>query len=114
MNPAVLEAFALAITGSEGPPAFPGLPGHEPDLQSARRNAARVRAIITELTSIPPDAGTYLAESSYFQPEWHRAYWGPNYPRLQAIKQKYDPDGLFFARHGVGSEAWTEDGFTRA
>jgi FAD/FMN-containing dehydrogenase len=112
MNPAVLRSFALAITGSEGPPAFPGLLGHEPDLQSARRNAARVMAAFAELTKIAADAGTYLAESSYFQPDWQHAYWGANYPRLQAVKQKYDPDGLFFARHGVGSEAWTQDGFT--
>jgi hypothetical protein len=33
--------------------------------------------------------------------------------RRLAIKQKYDPDGLFFAHHGVGGEAWSEDGFTR-
>ena len=26
---------------------------------------------------------------------------------------RYDPDGLFFGHHGVGSEDWSEDGFTR-
>jgi hypothetical protein len=35
MNPAVLNAFALAISGAEGPPAFPGIPGHEPDIVTA-------------------------------------------------------------------------------
>ena len=35
-NPAVLDAFALAISGAEGPPAYPGVPGHEPDLAAAR------------------------------------------------------------------------------
>jgi hypothetical protein len=29
------------------------------------------------------------------------------------IKRRYDPAGLFFVRHGVGSEDWSEDGFTR-
>jgi hypothetical protein len=29
------------------------------------------------------------------------------------VKRKYDPDGLFFVRHGVGSEEWSDDGFTR-
>ena len=26
---------------------------------------------------------------------------------------KYDPDGLFFSHHAVGSERWSDDGFTR-
>jgi len=30
------------------------------------------------------------------------------------VKAKYDPEGLFFVHHGVGSEGWSEDGFTRA
>jgi len=29
MNPAVLDAFALAICAAGGPPAFPGIKGHE-------------------------------------------------------------------------------------
>ena len=39
---------------------------------------------------------------------------GRTIPRgCSAIKQRYDPDGLFFVRHGVGSEGWSEDGFTQ-
>ena len=34
-------------------------------------------------------------------------------PRLAAVKQKYDPEGLFIVHHGVGSEQWLADGFTR-
>ena len=34
-----------------------------------------------------------------------------NYARFDAVRERYDPDGLFFARHGVGSERWSEDGF---
>ena len=49
----------------------------------------------------------------YFQPDWQIAFWGTNYPRLAAVKRKYDPQGLFFVHHGVGSEAWSADGFTR-
>ena len=40
MNPAVLDAFALAIIAGEGPPAFPGLPGHDRDLAAARHERA--------------------------------------------------------------------------
>jgi FAD/FMN-containing dehydrogenase len=112
-NPAVLDAFVLAIIAGEGPPAYPGLPGHEPNLINARRDAERIRAAMVELRKVVPDAGSYVAESSFFEAEWQRCYWGENYPRLREIKRKYDPDGLFFAHHGVGSEAWSEDGFTR-
>ena len=35
MNPAVVDAFALAISGAGGPPAYPGVKGHEPDEAAA-------------------------------------------------------------------------------
>jgi hypothetical protein len=112
-NPAVLDAFVLAIIASEGPPAYPGLAGHEPNMIFARRDAGKIRAAMVELRKAAPDAGSYVAESSFFEPDWRKSYWGNNYPRLLAIKQRYDPDGLFFVRHGVGSEMWSDDGFTR-
>jgi hypothetical protein len=52
-------------------------------------------------------------ETDYFEPNWQDAFWGGNYPWLRAIKQKYDPEGLFFLHHGVGSEDWSADGFMR-
>jgi WD40 repeat protein len=51
--------------------------------------------------------------ASYFNPNWKQDFWGKNYSRLEAIKAKYDPDGLFFVHHGVGSEQWSSDGFAR-
>ena len=68
---------------------------------------------MAELRTVVPEPATFVAESSFFEAEWRRSYWGTNYPRLLAIKQRYDPDVLFFAHHGVGSEAWSDDGFTR-
>jgi hypothetical protein len=32
---------------------------------------------------------------------------------LLAVEEKYDPDGLFFVHHGVGSERWSADSLTR-
>jgi FAD/FMN-containing dehydrogenase len=113
MNPKVLDAFALAIVAGEGPPAYPGLRGHEPDLGAARKAAGAIAAATDELKKLVPDGGSYVNESNFFERRWREAYWGPNYPRLHAVKQKYDPDGLFFVHHGVGSEAWSADGFTR-
>ncbi len=105
MNPAVAEAFMLAIIGSEGPPAYPGIAGHEPNSEQARRDGVQVGRAIADLRKIAPGAGAYVAESSWFQPDWQRAYWGSNYERLLAVKRRYDPEGLFSVRHSVGSEA---------
>ena len=112
MNPAVLDAFALAISGAEGPPAWPGLPGHEPDVAAARRDRAAVGRAMDELVQVGA-AGSYVSESDFFATDWQGAFWGPHYPRLLAIKDRYDPDGLFVVHHGVGSERWSPDGFTR-
>jgi FAD/FMN-containing dehydrogenase len=112
-NPAVLDAFALAIVSASGAPAFAGIAGHESDLAKAKREAASVGAAMAEITKLAPDNGAYVSESSYFQKDWQTAYWGGNYGRLRVVKQKYDPDGLFFVHNGVGSDDWTPDGFTR-
>jgi FAD/FMN-containing dehydrogenase len=112
-NPAAAEAFALAISASEAPPAFAGIPGREPDLALARRNARNISAAMDELRKLVPGHGSYVSESSYFEADWQRAFWGSNYRRLREIKDKVDPDGLFFVHHGVGSEDFTPDGFTR-
>ncbi len=66
-----------------------------------------------ELARVAPQQGSYLSESNYFNPHWQRAYFGDHYAKLQAVKTKYDPDGLFFVHHGVGCEEWSADGFTR-
>jgi len=68
---------------------------------------------MAELLKAAPNAGSYVSESDFFEKDWQRSYWGSNYPRLAAIKKKYDPEGLFFVHHGVGSEEWSSDGFER-
>ncbi|MGH6901860.1 MAG: FAD-binding protein [Geminicoccaceae bacterium] len=113
MNPAVLDAFALVISGAQGEPAYPGIPGHEPDLAAARQHAEAIDRTMTELRSLLPTVGSYVSESDFFEAAWQESFWGPNYARLLAVKDKYDADGLFFVHHGVGSERWSADGFTR-
>jgi FAD/FMN-containing dehydrogenase len=113
MNPAVLSAFALAIIAGGGPPAYPGMPGPGPDLAQARRDAAAIGKSIGELRKLVPGAGSYVSEAGFFDTDWRRGYWGKNYRRLLAVKKTYDRAGLFFVHHGVGSEDWSADGFTR-
>lgn len=111
MNPAVLDAFALLISGADEQPAYPGVAGHEPHVALARRNAAAVGNAMAAIRAVAPDGSAYVSESDYFQADWQRAFWGEHYMRLSEIKQRYDPGGLFFAHHGVGSERWSADGF---
>ena len=112
-NPAVVDAFVLVIIADGERPSYPGLARPAMDTTAARRNAHEIDLAAAELRKITPDAGSYVSESNYFNTSWQKAYWGTNYPRLRAVKRKYDPDGLFFVHHGVGSEDWSADGFTR-
>lgn len=113
MNPAVADAFTLAIIAAGGPPAFVGIAGHEPELALARKQAAAVGRSMEALRAVLPRSGSYVSESSFFEVNWQDAFWGSNYRKLRAVKERYDPAGLFFVHHGVGSEAWSDDGFTR-
>ncbi len=112
-NPAVLTAFALAISADAQGPAYPGSPGHEPSVEAGRNAAARIDRCMSELRALVPNPGSYVSESNYFEKEWQQSYWGSNYPRLAEIKKKCDPGGLFFVHNGVGSEQWSPDGFTK-
>ncbi len=113
MNPAVLAAFALAIVAGGQSAAYPGIPGHEPDVIKGRAAAKAIDQCIERLRTVAGQSGSYVNETNYFQEEWQRAFWGDNYSQLAEIKQKYDPDGLFFVHNGVGSEGWSRDGFSK-
>jgi FAD/FMN-containing dehydrogenase len=112
-NPAVCEAFALAIIADGEGPAYPGEKRPTMDLKAAHEAAHAIDRAAAELRRIAPNAGSYVSESNYFNESWSRDFWGKNYARLKAIKAQYDPDGLFFVHHGVGCEEWSADGFVR-
>jgi FAD/FMN-containing dehydrogenase len=95
MNPEVLNAFALLICAAEGPPAWPGIPGHEPDIEKGRKQAAAVAGAMRPIRALVPNAGAYMSEADYFQRDWKDAYWGEHYSRLATIKRKYDTHNLF-------------------
>ena len=111
MNPEVLDAFALAIIAGGQGPAFSGW--GEPDVAKGQASAAAVAAADRALRAAAPNAGSYMSECDYFLADWKRASWGRHWRRLEAVKRRYDPDGLFVVHHGVGSDQWSLDGFTR-
>ena len=43
-----------------------------------------------ELRKLVPNPGSYVSESDFFEKDWQHAFWGENYPRLRAVKAKYD------------------------
>jgi len=112
MNPDVTDAFALAIVADGQGPAYPGIPGHEPNMAAGHRAAADVHRCMNDLRALVPNGGSYVSESNFFERGWQRSYWGTNYERLRRIKKKYDPAGLLFVHNGVGSEDWSRDGFS--
>ena len=112
-NPEVTNAFALAIIAGGERPSYPDLARPAIDLAAAAKDAQEIDLAAMELRKAAPNAGSYVSESNYFNHSWQQAYWGSNYSKLRAVKAGYDPEGLFFVYHGVGSEEWSADGFTR-
>ncbi|KAJ5150353.1 FAD-binding type 2 [Penicillium canariense] len=62
--------------------------------------------IMPIIEKVTPNAGAYINEADFQQPDWQDVFFGQNYARLLAIKRKYDPKGLFWNRIAVGSEGW--------
>jgi hypothetical protein len=113
-NPELLDAFTLAVIADiDEVPAYPGFKREPMDMAKARDKARRIDLAAAELRKVAPHSGSYVNECSFFNPSWQQAFWGKNYLKLRSIKTKYDPDGLFFVHHGVGSEDWSADGFKR-
>ncbi|KAI0172765.1 6-hydroxy-D-nicotine oxidase [Hypoxylon sp. FL1284] len=70
------------------------------------------RDVMSPIEAVTPDAGAYINEADFQQPDWQRTFFGDNYERLLEVKRKYDPKGLFWNAIAVGSEGWEvlEDG----
>ncbi|KAF1838958.1 FAD binding domain-containing protein [Decorospora gaudefroyi] len=55
---------------------------------------------------ITPGSGSYINEGDAQDWEWKAAFFGSHYPRLLAVKRKYDPQGVFWAIGAVGNDEW--------
>ena len=83
---------------------YPGIPGHEPDVAQGQQQAAAVTAAMAPVKALREQPASYFNETDYFQADWQTAFWGDHYARLLQVKNRYDPGGLFFVHHGVGTE----------
>jgi len=69
--------------------------------------------LIPKLAELTPNGSCYLNEGDFRQPDWQSVFYGSDYSKLEAIKEKYDPNRVFWATTAVGSEYWVlrpEDG----
>lgn len=65
---------------------------------------------VAALRELSPETGCYMNEADPTEPNWKQSKYGANYPRLLEIKQKYDPEGVFWCSQCVGSELWEPKG----
>ncbi|KAK1970717.1 FAD binding domain-containing protein [Colletotrichum sublineola] len=63
--------------------------------------------ILPQLKALTPGGGAYLNEADRNEADYQDVFYGGNYAKLKAIKQKYDPSSTFYALTGVGSDDWT-------
>ncbi|KAF2008819.1 FAD-dependent monooxygenase [Aaosphaeria arxii CBS 175.79] len=56
-----------------------------------------------------PDSGSYINEANPFNGNFQYDFYGGNYDRLPAIKEKYDPTSSLYVQSGVGSHLWHYD-----
>ncbi|KAJ5375636.1 FAD-binding type 2 [Penicillium concentricum] len=68
---------------------------------------------VPQLEAVTPDSGCYQNEANFRQPNWKQTFFGNNYPRLLAVKRKWDPSSFFYALKAVGSDAWSVSGSGR-
>ncbi|KAJ6600933.1 FAD-binding domain-containing protein [Mycena sp. CBHHK59/15] len=61
-----------------------------------------VDSVTQLLRDVAPDSGAYMNEVFIYEPDFETAFWGNNYPRLLALRHKYDPNGLLDCWHCVG------------
>ena len=43
-------------------------------------------------------------KAHYGEQNWKETFWGTNYPRLSALKTKYDPNMVFWASPGINAD----------
>ena len=64
--------------------------------------------LVPQLEKLTPGGGAYVNEGNFQQPDFQHVFYGDNYDKLKAIKNKYDSHHQFYGLTAVGSEIWTQ------
>ncbi|KAI0765219.1 FAD-binding domain-containing protein [Fomes fomentarius] len=57
---------------------------------------------IQKFRDLTPGSGAYFNEGDVYEPDHEDSYWGENYPRLLAVKRRYDPFNILDCWQCVG------------
>lgn len=63
--------------------------------------------LMPRLEALTPSSRVYLNEGDFRDSNWKTNFYGANYASLLSIKDKYDPNSLFYGLTAVGSDRWT-------
>ena len=85
-----------------------------PRSEMLARKSYMADVVTPAMEAATPDSGAYLNEADpYVYPpgslKWQNTFYGTHYPRLRQIKDRWDPQSVFYANTAVGSEDWSED-----
>ena len=97
VNPAWRETVSHMISGVEWPMYAPA-----EQQMAIRHNFTHGR--MQRWRDISPGSGAYLSESDRMEPNFQWSFYGSYYPKLLALKQKFDAKNVFWAATAVGSE----------
>ncbi|CAF4966777.1 unnamed protein product [Rotaria sp. Silwood1] len=81
------------------------------DIQEFLATEVTRRATILDELSTDSQLSCYSNEADPNEVNWQKNFFGSQaiYNQLKAIKDRYDPLGLFVCKHCVGSDDWTSD-----
>lgn len=77
------------------------------DTPEAEKRKQKLRAVEASrrLEQIVGEGGgTYVNEANPYEPHWQETFWGEKYGKLERLKRKFDPKGLFVCNRCVGGD----------
>lgn len=71
-----------------------------------KRRHDRLQGYMDLWKAVTPGGGSYHNEGDSQERDWKQAFYGANYGRLEGVKRRWDPEGVFWAVSTVGSDKW--------
>jgi hypothetical protein len=107
-NNAVNPAFRTTVLHAQAYEPNAHWDGQAPILshEALTERHERLQAYMQVWRDVTVGSGSYINEGDAQDWEWKEAFFGSNYDKLAIVKKKYDPEGLFWAIGGVGSDEW--------